>query len=115
MSGPEITKREVREAISSMKNGKTVSPDEIWAKVVKALGESAVDVLHHLANTIYETGEIPEILPKSIFITISKKIGVTECENLRTIAIMSHVIKILLKIFVLQMKNKIHPEIAEEQ
>ena len=28
---------------------------------------------------------------------------------------MSHVIKILLKICVLRMKNKIHPEIAEEQ
>ena len=40
---------------------------------------------------------------------------VTECENFRAIAIMSHVIKILLKICVLRMKNKIHPEIAEEQ
>ena len=39
----------------------------------------------------------------------------TECENFRTIAIMSHVIQILLKICVLRMKNKIHPEIAEEQ
>ena len=62
-----------------MKNGKAVGPDEIPAEVVKALGDSAVDMLHDLANTIYETGEIPEILQKSVFITIPKKIGVTEC------------------------------------
>ena len=114
-SGPETTKRKVREAISSMKNGKAVGPDEMSAEVIKALGDSAVNMLHDLANTIYETGEIPEILQKSVFITIPKKIGVTECENFRTIAIMSHVIKILRKICVLRMKNKIHPEIAEEQ
>ena len=113
-SGPEITKSKVREAISSMKNGKAVSPDKMPEKVVKALGDSAVDVLHVLANTIYKTGKIPEILQKSVFITIPKKIGVTECENFRTIAIMNHVIKILLKICVLRMKNKIHPDIAEE-
>ena len=115
LSGPETTKRKVREAISSMKNGKAVGPDEISAEVIKALGDSAVDMLHDLANTIYKTGEIPQILQKSVFITIPKKIGVTECENFRTIAIMSHVIKILRKICVLRMKNKIHPEIAEER
>ena len=100
LSGPEITKSEVRESISSMKNGKAVGPDEIPAKVIKALGDSAVDVLHDLANTIYETSEIPEIPQKSVFITIPKKIGVTECENFRTIAIISLVIKILFKICV---------------
>ena len=57
LSGPEITKSEVREAMSSVKNGKAVGPDEIPAEV-KALGDSAVDVLHDLANTIYETGEM---------------------------------------------------------
>ena len=44
-----------------MKNGKAVGPDEILTEVIKALGDSAVHVLHDLANTIYETGEIPEI------------------------------------------------------
>ena len=115
MSGPEITKTEVREAISSMKNGNAVGLDEIPAEVVKALGDSEGDVLHNFANTIYETGEIPKILQKSVFITIAKKIGLTECENFRTIAIKNHVTKILLKICVLRMKNKIHLEIAKEQ
>ena len=98
-----------------MNNDKAVGLDEIPAEAMKDLGDSAVDVLHDLANTIYETGEIPEILQKSVFITIPKKIGVAECENFRTIAIMSHVIKILHKICVLRMKNKIYPEIAKEQ
>ena len=52
-----------------MKNSKAIGPDEIPAEVIKALGGSAVDVLHDLANTIYKTGEIPEILHKLVFIT----------------------------------------------
>ena len=97
-----------------MKNGKAIGPDEIPAEVIKAQGDSAVDMLHDLAHTICKTSEIPEILQKSVFITIPKKIGGMECENFR-IAIMSHVFKILHKICVLQMKNKIHLEIAKEQ
>ena len=58
--------------------------------------------------------EIPKILQKSVFIAIPKKIGVKECENFRTITIMSDVIKILPKIGILRMKNKIPTEIAEE-
>ena len=64
---------------------------------------------------IYDTGEIPSDLSKSIFIALPKKPGATECESHRTISLMSHITKILLKILMARMRNKITPEIAEEQ
>ncbi|GFN90163.1 hypothetical protein PoB_001666900 [Plakobranchus ocellatus] len=60
-------------------------------------------------------GQIPTDLSKSIFIALPKKPGATECELHRTISLMSHITKILLKIIMLRIRNKIKPEIAEEQ
>ena len=71
-----------------------------------------IDMLTDFLNAIYDSGEIPSDLSKSIFIALPKKPGATECETYRT---MSHITKILLKILMARMRNKISPEIAEEQ
>ena len=52
---------------------------------------------------------------KSVFIALLKKAGATECELHRTISLMSHVTKILLRIIMMRVRNKVRPEIAEEQ
>ena len=54
-------------------------------------------------------------MKKSIFIAIPKKTATTECEQHRTISLMSHITKILLRIIMMRVRNKIKPEIAEEQ
>ncbi|GFN94437.1 hypothetical protein PoB_002094300 [Plakobranchus ocellatus] len=58
------------------------------------------------------TGQIRTDLSKSIFIALPKKPGATENELHRTISLMSHITKILLKNIMLRIRNKI---IAEEQ
>lgn len=52
---------------------------------------------------------------KSIFITLPKSPGTVECSNHRTISLMSHVLKILLKIILERIRNKIKPEISDVQ
>ena len=59
------------------------------------------------------TGVIPPELTKSIFIVLPKKPGATLCGLHRTISIMSHVVKILLKILMKRARNKIRPEIPK--
>ena len=81
--------------------------------MIQSLHELGVDAITNLVNKIYDTGEIPEDLTKSIFIAIPKKSGITECKLRRTISLMSHVTKILLKILMMRMRNKIKSEIAE--
>ena len=115
IEGPPIMKDEVKNAIKTMKNNKAPGPDGITSEMIQSLEELGVDILTKLTNKIYDTGEIPEDLSKSIFIALPKKPGATECELHRTISLMSHATKILLKILMMRMKNKIKPEIAKEQ
>ena len=115
LSGPTITKREIEHAMERMKDGKATGPDEISVEVLKSLGDLAIDELHILFNNIYDTGKIPEDICNSIFIAIPKKAGAVKCENFRTISLISHINKILLRICINRLRNKINPEIAEEQ
>ncbi|CAF3582803.1 unnamed protein product [Rotaria socialis] len=115
IEGPSIMKDEVRQAIKSMKTNKATGSDGISIEMIQCLDERGVDIMTKLINKIYDTGELPEDLTKSIFIALPKKPGATECELHRTISLMSHVTKILLKILMMRMKSKTGPEIAKEQ
>ncbi|GFO36321.1 endonuclease-reverse transcriptase [Plakobranchus ocellatus] len=114
-AGPPIMKEEVETAIKKMKHGKATGPDNISVELIEALEDFGIGKVTHLLNEIYDTGQIPTDLSKSIFIPLPKKPGATECELHRTISLMSHITKILLKIIMLRIRNKIKPEIAEEQ
>ncbi|GFS10292.1 retrovirus-related Pol polyprotein from type-1 retrotransposable element R2 [Elysia marginata] len=47
--------------------------------------------------------------------TLQKKPGATECENHRTVSLMSHTLKLLLRILLTRIRSKIKPEISETQ
>ena len=114
--GPPIMKDQVRKAVKSMKKGKAAGPDKITVEMIESLDEFGIDImLTDFLNAIYDSGEIPSDLSKSIIIAMPKKPGATECESHRAISLMSHITKILLNIFMARMRNTISPEIAEEQ
>lgn len=115
MEGPEILKDEVRFAIKKMKRNKACGPDNIFAELLQATEEFSVDKITEIANDMYNSGNIPEDLSKSIFIALPKKPGATECELHRTISLMSVVLKVILRILMQRMRNKIRPEIDKTQ
>ncbi|GFO24710.1 transposon tx1 uncharacterized 149 kda protein [Plakobranchus ocellatus] len=106
-------KEEVKAAIKKMKHGKATGPDNILIELIEALEDFGIGKVTRLPNEIYDTGQIPIDLSKSIFIALPKKPGATECELHRTISLMSHITKILLKIIKLRVRNKMRPEIAD--
>ena len=67
-------------------------------------------VICKLCNKIVETGEWPTDWVRSVFIPIAKVQGTMECSEYRTIALISHASKILLRI-ILRRTQKV----AEEQ
>ena len=73
------------------------------------------DILHKICFNIWETGIWPEIWTKSLIITLPKKGNLQHCSNYRTISLISHASKVMLKII----KNRLQPQadriIAEEQ
>src|SRR5215469_8636549 len=100
--------------MNKMKFGKAVGNDGIALKMLKALGNFAVEKITTLANKIYEFGELTSHMSKSVFIAIPKVQGTLECEKHRTISIMSQATKILLRVVLPRIRNKIRPQISEE-
>ena len=94
-AGPPIMKDEVREAMRKMKTGKATGPDGLSIELIEALEEYGIEKVTTLLNEIYDTGQIPVDMSRSIFIALPKKPEATECELHRTISLMSHVTKLL--------------------
>ena len=113
--GPSILAAEVIEAIRHMKYGKAPGPDNITLEELVALGDFGVEIITKLLNDIYNSGHIPDDLMRSIFIALPKKPGTTECEEHRTISLISQITKILLRIIMKRVRNKIKTEISPEQ
>src|SRR5207248_220133 len=104
--GPGILLTEIQEAIKEMKNGKVSGVDDIPAEFLKMLDEKAMHSLSKLCMEIYETGIWPEDFTKVVMIPIPKKVNATECADHRTISLISHASKILLKIITKRLENK---------
>jgi hypothetical protein len=83
--------------------------------MIVALEDFGIEKLTEEFNKVYDSGEIPKGLIKSIFIALPKKPGATECELHSTISLMSHLTKILLCFVMNRARNKIRPKIGKEQ
>jgi endonuclease/exonuclease/phosphatase family metal-dependent hydrolase len=114
-TGPSIMTDEVKAAITAMKDGKAGGDDNISTEMLKCLDEFGIQQLTKVVNNIYEAGEFPDDLRKSVFIPIPKKAGATNCSDFRTISLMSHVTKLLLKIIQRRNDKKIEAEIGNTQ
>ena len=113
MGGPPILKEEVSAAIRKMKHGKAVGPDNIPIEVFAVLEDIGIDFLTKLLNSIYDSGKIPKDLAKSVFISIPKIPGTMDCELYRTISLMSHLTKVLLRIIMARMRKSLRQEISQ--
>ncbi|NSM56165.1 hypothetical protein HET73_00315 [Wolbachia endosymbiont of Atemnus politus] len=114
LDGPTITKEEVMHAIKQMKSGKTPGPDQIFIEMLKTFEVSLINEIVDIFNLIYNSGQLPDDLCKSIFINIPKKPNSLECDDFRQISIMSHMTKILLKIILNRITQKTN-EISDTQ
>jgi len=77
--------------------------------------EVFVSVFCNLCNKIVDTGEWPEDWRRSVFITIAKVKGTARCDEHRTIALISHASKILLRILLNRMQKVAEEHIADVQ
>ena len=57
-----------------------------------------VKVLHSICQQIWKTQQWPQDWKRSVFIPIPKKGNAKECSNYRTIVLISHASKVMLKI-----------------
>ena len=89
--------------------------NEVPTDLFKAGGETVLDRMHRICVAIWETGEWPEEWTFSTFIPLPKKGDLKQCASYRTIALVSHASKILLRIILERIRVKTETEIADEQ
>ena len=67
-------------------------------ELFQILKDDAVKVLHSICQKIGKTQQWPQDWKRSVFIPIPKKGNAKECSNYRTISLISHASKVMLKI-----------------
>ena len=72
--------------------------DGIPVELFQILKDDAVKVPHSICQQIWKTQQWPQDWKRSVFIPIPKKDNAKECSNYRTIALISHTSKVMLKI-----------------
>ena len=98
-----------------MKKGKLAGVDNIPAEMVQAGGEDVITVFTTICNTIWQTGEWPTPWTRSLVTTLSKKGNLQQCQNYRTLSLIGHPSKVMLKIILNRLKLQAEKIIAEEQ
>ena len=102
-------------AVQSSKTGKSAGVDNIPAELFQADGEDVITTLRTNCNKIWQTGEWPTPWTQSLVITLPKKDNLQQCQNYRTISLISHPSKVMLKIIMSRSKPQAENIIAREQ
>ena len=92
-----ILREEVEAAVKSLKKDKSAGVDNIPSELVQAGGEAMIDMLLIIYNKIWQTGEWPASWTQSLIIALPKKGNLQLCQNYRTISLISHPSKAMLK------------------
>ena len=94
----DILECEVKWALESITTNKASGSDEIPEGLFQILKDDAMKVLHSISQQIWKTQQWPQDWRSSVFIPISKEDNAKECSNYRTVALISHASKVMLKI-----------------
>ena len=95
---PDILEWEVKWALGSITMNKASGGDGIPVELFQILKDDAVKVLHSICQQIWKTQQCPQDWKRSVFIPIPKKGNAKEGSYYRTIVLISHASKVLLKI-----------------
>ena len=98
-----------------MATDKASGGDGIQVELFQILKEDAVRVLPSICQPIWKTQQWPQDWKRSVFISIPKKGNAKECSNYCTIALISHAIKVMLKILQARLQQYMNHEIPDVQ
>ena len=95
---PDILECKVKWALGSITVNKARGGDGIPAELFQILKDDAVKMLHSLCQQIWKTQQWSQDWKRSVFIPIPKKGNAKKCSTYRTIGLISHASKVMLKI-----------------
>ena len=95
---PDILECEVKWALGSIIMNKARGGDGIPVELFQILKDDAVKVLHSICQQIWKPQQWSQDWKRSVFIPTPKKGNAKICSNYRTILLISHAGKVMLKI-----------------
>ena len=84
-------------------------------ELFQILKDDAVKVLHSICQQIWKTQQWPQDWKRAVFIPIPKKANAKECSNYRTIALIAHASKGMLKILQARLQQYVNRELPDVQ
>ena len=112
---PDILECELKWVLGSITMNKTSGGDGIPTELCQILKDDAVKMLHSICQQIWKTQQWPQDWKRSFFIPISKKVNPKDCSHYCTIAFISHVSKVMLKILQVRLQQYVNRELPDIQ
>src|SRR6185436_19546791 len=89
-----------------MKEGKAVGVDDVHAEMLKRLGEKALQEVVDICQNMYEVGKWPDDFTRTVMIPLPKKNNAVKCSDFRTISLICHASKIMLRVLTRRIEAK---------
>ena len=112
---PDILECEVKWALGSITMNQASGGDGIPVELFQILKDGVVKVLHSIRHHIWKTQQWLQDWKRSVFIPIPKKGNAKECSNYRTVALVSHGSKVMLKILQARLQQYVNGELPDVQ
>ena len=112
---PDNLECKVKWDLGSITTNKASGSDGIPVELFQILKNDAVEVLHLICQKIWKTQQCPQDWKRSVFIPIPKKGNAKGYSNYRTIVIMSHASKVMLKILQARFQEYVNRELPDVQ
>ena len=112
---PDILECEVKWALGTITTNKASGGDGIPVELFQNLKDVAVKVLHSICQQIWKTQQWPQDWKRSVFIPIPKKGNAKECSKYRTISLISHASKVMLRILQFRFQHYVNHEFPDVQ
>ena len=94
---------------------KATGNDGIPIELFQILEDDAVKVLHSICQQIWKTQQWPQDWKRSVFTAIPKKGNAKECSNYRTIVLISHTSKVILKILQARLQQYVNCQLPDAE
>ena len=107
---PDILECEVKWALGSIITNKASGCDGIPVELFQILKDDAVTVLHSICQQIWKTQQWAQNCKRTVFILIPQKGNPKECSNHRTITLISHTSKVMIKILQAELQQYVNRE-----
>ena len=112
---PDIQESEVKRALGSPAAIKASACTGILLELGKTLKKGAIKVLHSVCQQIWKMQQWLQDWKRSILIPVPKKGSTKECANPRTVAVITHTSKVMLKILRAKLQQYANQELPDVQ